>query len=351
MTIQISRLATAPADHLAALGIPDHRDYGDSTAGETIAEDIRLAELVAYAFDRTSTYRQLVGVYEALRVRRMAGEACGAAEVDEIVASSRHKAEPLQPEDTVHGHAILDKAELYLADGGFELHRGGTILENGASHGKYLHGFSANFDRVIAIDFCLRFLVLAKKLCQEAGLENVDLICASVERLPIASASIDFVHSNNVIEHVTNKAAMISEAHRVLAEEGTLFLLSPNHFSAYREPHFGLPFWGFIPERLRRAYADGAIKAVTGFGAEDVTLVSLGQLKRLVAPAFGAVPIRFIPRGLRSTVVSGRIRGSIVRALNSPLGGLTDLLINRLLLGIMPYHVAVCRKPRARPEA
>jgi hypothetical protein len=69
-------------------------------------------------------------------------------------------------------------------------------------------------------------------------------------------------------------------------------------------------------------------------------------------PSFPTVRISFIPSRLRSTVMLGRIRGAVVKALNSPLGNVADLLINRTLLGIMPYHAAVrFKKPLAKPRA
>ena len=68
--------------------------------------------------------------------------------------------------------------------------------------------------------FSMCFLVLCKKLVDEARLENVTLICANAERLPLDSGSVDFIHSNNVVEHVSNKAAMFRETSRVLADDG-----------------------------------------------------------------------------------------------------------------------------------
>jgi SAM-dependent methyltransferase len=228
--------------------------------------------------------------------------------------------------------------------------RKGVILENGSSHGKYLHGFSAAFERVIAIDFSMCFMVLCKKLVDEARLDNVTLICANAERLPLDSGSIDFIHSNNVVEHVSNKAAMFREAGRVLADDGLLFVLSPNHFSAYVEPHFGLPFYGFIPESIRRAYVSAKVEPLSGFGVDDIALLSLRQLRRLLKAEFPTVRISFIPSRLRSTVMGGRIRGALVKALNSPLGNVANLLINRALLGIMPYHAALCSKQPFAPS-
>lgn len=344
-SMQSSSTIAERTDQLSALGIADFRDPAlDNTAGFSIEDDLQMARLLAYAYDRSRTYNELVGIYEELRVRTIAKEELGPAIVDEMFASGRHAPVPLRDDDIIHGYAILEKVEQYVVDAGGIMPRKGVILENGSSHGKYLHGFSAAFERVIAVDFSMCFLVLCKKLVDEARLENVTLICANAERLPLESGSVDFIHSNNVVEHVSNKAAMFRETSRVLADDGLLFVISPNHFSAYTEPHFGLPFYGFIPQAIRRAYVSRKVEPLSGFGVDDIALLSLRQLHRLLNAEFPTVRISFIPSRLRSTVTGGRIRGALVKALNSPLGKVANFLINRVLLGIMPYHAALCRK-------
>ena len=350
-SMQTSSTIAERADRLSALGIADFRDPAlDNTAGFSIEDDLKIARLLADAYDRSRTYNELVGIYEELRVRNIAREALGPATIDEILASGRHAPLPLRDDDIIHGHAILEKVEQYVADAGGTMPRKGVILENGSSHGKYLHGFSAVFERVVAIDFSMCFLVLCKKLVDEARLENVTLICANAERLPLESGSVDFIHSNNVVEHVSDKAAMFRETSRVLADDGLLFVISPNHFTAYTEPHFGLPFYGFIPASIRRAYVSAKVEPLSGFGVGDISLLSLRQLHRLLKAEFPAVRISFIPSRLRSTVMGGRIRGVLVKALNSPLGNVANFLINRALLGIMPYHAALCAKQPFAPS-
>ena len=121
-----------------------------------------------------------------------------------------------------------------------------VCLENGAGHGLFVEGFSKNFDTVLVVDFSLSYLILTKKICEEKKISNIFLLCANVEKLPFKNNLIDLVHSNNVIEHVTKQDKMINEINRVLSLEGLLFLLSPNKNSAYFEPHFTLPFYGFL---------------------------------------------------------------------------------------------------------
>ena len=101
-------------------------------------------------------------------------------------------------------------------------------------------------------------------------------MCASVERLPIKKDSIDLIHSNNVIEHVTNQKEMVKEINRVLSWKGLLFLLSPNKNSAYFEPHYIIPFYGFLPFKIRH----WLILKLQNRDCRDVIPLSLSELKK-----------------------------------------------------------------------
>lgn len=304
-------------------GIEDRRDSAlDLSPGFSIEEDTRLAMLLDKAFGRMSTFNGLYGVYEALQDGRSLAEALIGA-VDS----------PMHPDQLVHAPAVLDKIE------GFATLPRGIALEDGCGLGLFVDGLSRRFERLIVVDLSLCYLLLAAKIVEERGLDNVTLICASVERLPLADECIDFVHSNNVIEHVGDQAALVREAHRVLKADGLLFLLSPNRFSLYFEPHFRLPAFGFIPRPLRKAI----VRWHSGYNVDDVPLLSLGELRGLLAPWFES-SIAFVPRHLARVATAGRGRKAIVALLASPGGGAVSWLLNRALLAVMPYHAAVCVK-------
>jgi len=329
------------------LGIPDFRDPArDSTANYPIDDDLRLARLLAAVYPRLATYNEIHLLYEDLIRRRMAGEALNEAMVEEMLASGNYPPRPLSDDQLVHGRAILDKVDQYLADAGESMPPKGVVLENGAGLGLHIDGFATSFERLVVVDFSLVYLILGKKMAEERGHTNVLLVCGSVERLPLRDETIDFIHSNNVVEHITDKAAMFGEARRVLRTGGLLFVLSPNHFTLYIEPHFALPAYGFIPKPIRRFY----VARRFGWNIDDVTLLSLGQLRALASAEFDSVRVSFIPRRLKDTVMGGRLRGLVVTGLNAPLiGDAADLLLNKLLLGVMPYHAALCFKRPIRP--
>lgn len=329
------------------LDIPDFRDpERDSTANYPIESDLGLARLLADVYPRLATYNEIHLLYEELIRRRAAGETLSAALIEEILASGRYPPRALSDDQLVHGHAILAKVDQYLEDAGEAMPPRGVALENGAGLGLHIDGFAAAFERLVVVDFSMVYLILGKKMADERGHTNLLLICGSVERLPLRDETIDFIHSNNVVEHITDKPAMFREARRVLRTGGLLFVLSPNHFTFYFEPHFALPAYGFIPKPIRRFYVSRRF----GYNIDHVTLLSLGQLRRLASAEFDGVRISFIPRKLSNSVTGGRLRGLVVSGLNAPLvGDAADLLLNKLLLAVMPYHAAICFKRPTRP--
>jgi ubiquinone/menaquinone biosynthesis C-methylase UbiE len=175
-------------------------------------------------------------------------------------------------------------------------------LENGCGLGLFIDGFATHFKNLVVLDFSLCYLLLAKKIAEERNLNNVTLVCGSVECLPLRADTFDFIHSNNVIEHISNQKALFAEAKRVLKEKGLFLVLSPNRFSAYFEPHFRLPFFGFIPKPIRRKI----IQMRQRRSIDEISLLSLSELRALSAGQFGEnVTVSFIPRYLNKTVTWG----------------------------------------------
>lgn len=76
--------------------------------------------------------------------------------------------------------------------------------------------------RVIGIDMTDAQLEKATTLAGRAGFAQVDFDKAYIEALPVEDASIDVVISNGVINLSANKAAVFSEAARVLRRGGRL---------------------------------------------------------------------------------------------------------------------------------
>jgi ubiquinone/menaquinone biosynthesis C-methylase UbiE len=240
------------------------------------------------------------------------------------------------------GLGILDKVQAAVASDGFEL-GGRYALEAGCGPGYHAPGFCERFQSVILLDCSLANLVLAQRVCARAGVDRVGLIRADVERLPVRDGSMDFIHENGVIEHVADPTRMLSEALRVRAPRGTFVCLSPNRYPITLEPHFRLPLFGLVPERIRRVL----IPRTSGHVSEEGTdLLSLSALRRSFRDAGAEPHIFFLPPGLETTVRDTPIRRLAKAALDHPVWRRLVLwAVNRLLLPIAPYHFAVVHGP------
>lgn len=246
--------------------------------------------------------------------------------------------EGIQPEvGETAGLGILSKV-----DAAFESRPpiGGEVaLEGGSGPGYHVPGFARRFRTVVVVDCSMTNLVLAQRVCAEAGATNVMFLRANVEELPLKSDTVDFVHENGVIEHVATPDRMVLEALRVRAPSGTYVCLSPNRYPITREPHFRIPLFGAVPRWVRSQL----IPRTSGHLVETGTdLRSIVQLRQYFRTAQVEPTIFFLPPYLRTTVRSTPARRVAQAALaREPFRALTLALVNRILLPIAPYHFAV----------
>lgn len=131
---------------------------------------------------------------------------------------------------------------------------------------------------VVASDVSMRWLVLAKKRLEEAGVGNVLLVCSGAEDLPFEDETFDVVAASDVVEHVADQAAFTVGCARVLRSRGMLFLATPNRYSLGLEPHVRLWGVGLLPRRLARRY----VVAVRKTPYDHVRLLSAWALARLL---------------------------------------------------------------------
>ncbi len=104
----------------------------------------------------------------------------------------------------------------------------GTYLDLGAGDGAILRsaveqGLLFRFNRIVAVDVSAKRI---ERLLAQPRLANVEGIVASAAALPLADASVDFVFSHQVIEHVPDDGAFAREISRVLRPEGHAFVSS-----------------------------------------------------------------------------------------------------------------------------
>jgi arsenite methyltransferase len=107
--------------------------------------------------------------------------------------------------------------------GHLKLEAGETVVDLGSGPG--LDALIAakqvgNTGRVIGVDMTPEMLERARATAAKVGATNVDFRQGRLERLPVATASVDAVTSNCVINLVPDKAAVFAEIARVLKPGG-----------------------------------------------------------------------------------------------------------------------------------
>jgi SAM-dependent methyltransferase len=245
--------------------------------------------------------------------------------------------------DDRHAPVLLAKVEGRIAELGWPTLPTGIALEAGGGEGWYALGFAERFDRVVFVDASLANIVLAAKMAQERGLDNVAFVRADVMALPFRDGTCDLVHQNGVIEHVSDPDGMVSESVRVRSPDGYYVCVSPNRLSLMPEPHFGIPGFGFVPERMRKPL----IARLRGFEDEHGTdLRTLWALRRHFKRAGEkCVEVFFLPRRLPATARQTTVRRLVRGALDMPvLGGALSFVLNRVLLPVVPQHIVLARR-------
>lgn len=142
----------------------------------------------------------------------------------------------------------------------------GRILDNGCGLGTYLEAFGRFSQQRFGLE-----VEFDRALVSQPRSDGV--IQGISETLPFPDSTFDFVLSNEVIEHVTDDALVVSEMVRVSKAGGRLLIFCPNrwypveqHGIYWRgEYRFGnKPFVNYLPNSLRnrlaphvRAYSKG----------------------------------------------------------------------------------------------
>jgi SAM-dependent methyltransferase len=151
-----------------------------------------------------------------------------------------------------------------------------TFLELGCGSGQLLAAAAAAGHQGIGIDVRLVWLLVAKRLIEEAGGTPI-LAAAMAESLPLVDESIRGIVSLDVIEHVADASIYLREIDRVMAPGSYLALATPNRFSFMAEPHVGVWGVGWVPRHWQKSY----VKYRSGLPYNFVRLLSVNEARRL----------------------------------------------------------------------
>jgi SAM-dependent methyltransferase len=99
------------------------------------------------------------------------------------------------------------------------------------------------------------------------------------EQLPFRDQTFDLVTMNQVIEHVSDQAAVLHEAARVLRPGGALYIACPNYLRFY-EPHYKVLWLPLLPKALGRLYLRARGRAPVLLN--QLTYTTNARLRKLV---------------------------------------------------------------------
>jgi 2-polyprenyl-3-methyl-5-hydroxy-6-metoxy-1,4-benzoquinol methylase len=106
----------------------------------------------------------------------------------------------------------------------------GKFLDVGCATGFFINGIRASSDwEVFGVDFGKAAVKFAS---EELGL---NVVAGDLTETDYPDGFFDFVHVNNVLEHVLNPVAVLSECRRIIKPDGTMYLSVPNGFVDSRD--------------------------------------------------------------------------------------------------------------------
>ncbi|MFC0862739.1 methyltransferase domain-containing protein [Sphaerimonospora cavernae] len=172
---------------------------------------------------------------------------------------------------------------------------------------------------------------------------RVGFVCADGGALPFPDGSLDVLVFNHIYEHVVDPDAVIADMHRVLADDGVLYLGLGNRLGIM-EPHYKLPFLSYLPP----AAADRYVRA---FGRADhyyERFRTRGGLRRMLA-AFHVWDYTFPVLASPERFAGGELfPGPAGRAVRETLSR-TPRAVLHALLPVVPTYLWVATKTPRRP--
>jgi 2-polyprenyl-3-methyl-5-hydroxy-6-metoxy-1,4-benzoquinol methylase len=186
------------------------------------------------------------------------------------------------------GFYVLDVLKKYVDDFRVE---GARVLDIGCGDAGVIIAFAEAGAEVAGLELDEKSLVRARLRAEEHGVEAV-LSKGVAEALPFPDHSFDLVILDNVLEHVTDRAATLREIRRVLRPGGLLYMVTPKPFAVYslwNDPHYDLAGLVLLPRRLQILYFEKLRGG--GEGTYDVGVIpTRWRLRRLLGAA-GLRPI------------------------------------------------------------
>lgn len=143
----------------------------------------------------------------------------------------------------------------------------GTVLDVGCGVGDESVTLAGAGRRLFGIDYSADTAILAAREWGPAGTREhrIDTACMDGGRLGFADGSFDAVCSSHIIEHFTDPERHVAEIARVCADDGTVFVLTPNRPADFENPfHVYLFEQAQLASMLRLFFNDVEVKGLQG---------------------------------------------------------------------------------------
>jgi MPBQ/MSBQ methyltransferase len=138
-----------------------------------------------------------------------------------------------------------------LADLVLDRTSGGRVLDVGCGYGSFVAAGHQSGLAAIGIDLSEFELGFAH---QRSDYIEMPVARANATRLPFPDSAFDVVTLWNVLEHLPDAAAALTEVRRVLRPGGHLFVLAPNYTAFRNEAHYHVPWFPFLGRRSGSAW-------------------------------------------------------------------------------------------------
>ena len=126
------------------------------------------------------------------------------------------------------------------------------VLDLGAGMGGFAVALAREGRAVSAMDYNYAYCEIARTRACRYGL-NLAALVAAGEALPFPNQAFGVLTCWDVVEHVQDPVALLSEIARVLKPEGRAFVTVINRF-ALVDPHYHLRFINWLPRPLGERY-------------------------------------------------------------------------------------------------
>ncbi|TAL20636.1 methyltransferase domain-containing protein [Patescibacteria group bacterium] len=109
----------------------------------------------------------------------------------------------------------------------FSLRPTERVLVAGFGDGPQALVYAGTFKKMVGVDVNSERLARARRLLDSLAVQNVELLHANAEQVPLPDASFDAVLAIDIIEHVEHPDQFLAEMRRLLAPGGRLLITFP----------------------------------------------------------------------------------------------------------------------------